>query len=202
MGDGIKAFDRIDRRKVLDRVHTVVGDNDLAWRHEVRHDTVLVVSEAEDKQLVMAMEDGVPQGDPNGLVLYVIGYSGVSEDIDDERTAKGYGGLIFENGIGAPEQETDICRTTFVDDHSETHIIETEGKAVEEVMEEICQRVTEITSNQEKWKVHNNMSKTVLLVELFGKGSRKLRKQLGPTLKFHRGSRSKLSRPTSTWVCW
>ena len=29
MGDGIKAFDRIDRRKVLDRVHTVVDDNDL-----------------------------------------------------------------------------------------------------------------------------------------------------------------------------
>ena len=187
MGDGIKAFDRISRRKILDRVHMEVEDNDLAWRHEVRHDTVLVVSEAEEKQLVMAMEDGVPQGDPNGPVLYVIGYSGVSEDIDDERAARGYEGLVFENGIGEPGQQTDICRTTFVDDHKETHIIETEGKGVEEVLSEIRQRVREITSNQAKWKVTNNMNKTILLVELFGKGSRKLRKQMGPQIEIEPG---------------
>jgi Reverse transcriptase (RNA-dependent DNA polymerase) len=194
MGDGIKAFDRIDRRKVLDRVHREVNDHDLAWRHEVRHDKVLVVSEADDQQIVMAMADGVPQGDPNGPVLYVIGYSGVSEDIDNERASKGYEGLVFENGIGPPNQETDICRTTFVDDHKETHQIETEGKTVEQVKDEIRQRVMEITGNQAKWKVTNNMSKTVLLVELFGKGSRKLRKQIGSQIEIELGVTIKVVR--------
>ena len=179
MGDGIKAFDRIDRRKVLDRVHSVIDDHDLAWRHEVRHDTVLVVSQSGDLELTMAMEDGVPQGDPNGPVLYVVGYSGVSEDIDTEREAKGYEGLLFENGVGQPGRMIDICRTTFVDDHKETHIVETEGKTYEQVLDNIRQRVLEIIGNQAKWKVTNNMSKTVLLVGVFGKGSRKLRKRIG-----------------------
>ena len=84
LGDGVKAFDRIDRRKVLDRVHQEIDDHDLAWRHEVRHDTVGVVTECEGEQVTMVMQEGVPQGDPNGPILYVIGYSGVSEDIDDE----------------------------------------------------------------------------------------------------------------------
>ena len=187
MGDGIKAFDRIDRRKVLDRIHSVIDDHDLAWRHEIRHDTVLVVSQSGDQEITMAMEDGVPQGDPNGPVLYVVGYSGVSGDIDDEREAKGYEGLLFENGIGPPGSMVDICRTTFVDDHKETHIIETESRTCEEVLDNIRQRVQEIMGNQAKWKVTNNMTKTVLLVELFGKGSRKLRKQIGNSIEIEPG---------------
>ena len=35
MGDGVKAFDRIDRRKVLDQVHRELEDSDLSWRHEL-----------------------------------------------------------------------------------------------------------------------------------------------------------------------
>ena len=187
MGDGIKAFDRIDRRKVLDKVHDELGDRDLGWRHEIRHDRVLVATEAEDKELVMAMQDGVPQGDPNGPVLYVIGYSGVAEDIDCERESKGYGGLRFENGIGPNNNIHDICRTTFVDDHSETHFIETEGHTLNSVQTQIKERVKEIMDNQAKWKVTNNMGKTVILIELYGKGSRKLKKQLGNKIEIMEG---------------
>ena len=187
MGDGVKAFDRIDRRKVLDQVHRELDDSDLSWRHEIRHDNVLVTSEVEGKQLVMAMEDGVPQGDPNGPVLYVIGYSGVSEDIDHERASKDYAGLVFENGVGLIGCKEDICRTTFVDDHNETHTIDTEGKDVAEVLMQIQERLREILDNQAKWKVVNNMSKTVLLVELYGKGSRQLRQRLGNKIEVSPG---------------
>jgi len=196
MGDGVKAFDRIDRRKVLDQVHRELDDSDLSWRHEIRHDNVLVTSEVEGQQLVMAMQDGVPQGDPNGPVLYVIGYSGVSEDIDDERASKGYGGLVFENGSGPGGNIEDICRTTFVDDHNETHTIDTEGKDVEDVVQQIQERVQEIINNQAKWKVVNNMSKTILLVELYGKGSRQLRQRLGNKIEVAPGLSVQIVRNT------
>ena len=42
----------------------------------------------------MVMTEGVPQGDPNGPILYVIGYTGVAEDIDCEKESKGYGGFL------------------------------------------------------------------------------------------------------------
>ena len=187
MGDGIKAFDRIDRRKVLDRVHATLEDEDLSWRHEVRHDHVYVASVEGEKELVMAMVDGVPQGDPNGPVLYVIGYTGVAEDIDCERESKEYQGLLFENNLGPPGQFVDICRTTFVDDHKETHLIDTIGKTAEEVLEQIRERVLEIVNNQARWKVTNNMTKTIIMVELFGKGFRKIRKTIGSHINICEG---------------
>ena len=165
----------------------MLNDEALSWRHEIRHDQVEVATLEGDQELVMVMTEGVPQGDPNGPVLYVIGYTGVTEDIDCERESKGYGGLLFEHGTGLPGRMIDICRTTFVDDHKETHMIDTVGKTVEEVRQQICERVLEIVTNQKRWQVINNLKKTVLLVELHGKGSRKLRKALGSKITIQDG---------------
>ena len=187
-GDGIKAFDRICRRKVLDAVHTAVDDVDLGWRHEIRHDDVQVVSVVGEATLVMDMTTGVPQGDPNGPTLYVIGNSGVSGDIDDERASKEYVGLPAMSCGPCSDRTVDLSRTTFVDDHKEIHAIKGDYLRVEDVVQQIKERVGEITRHQAKWGIHNNLDKTVLLVELHGKGSQKLRKAVGGTVTMDDGS--------------
>jgi hypothetical protein len=76
LGDAVKAFDRINRAKLLGQVKKKMKHPDLIRRVIARHRTVKVRSTVGEDEVTMVMTTGVPQGCPKGPPLHVTGYEG------------------------------------------------------------------------------------------------------------------------------
>ena len=197
LGDAVKAFDRINRKKVLDQVTRKIKKPDLVRRIIARHKKVLVKSTFEGDDITMAMTTGVPQGCPKGPPLYVTGYEGVTDDIDEARCMAGHQRLLAKDPFptSGPPPLISIDRTTYVDDHLE-HRILTNGNNFETIQNEIKELVTIIMDSQKGWDIDNNLDKTVVLIDLFGKGARKVLKRLNGSILLDDGRCVKIAKST------
>ena len=79
-----------------------------------------------------------------------------------------------------------VDRTTYVDDHLE-HRILTNGNHFDTILAEIKELVTIIMDSQKGWDIDNNLDKTVVLIDLLGKGARKVMKKLNGSITLDDG---------------
>ena len=161
-----------------------MGENsEIYARHVKRHDKVLPCTIKDGTQLTMRADEGVPQGDPNGPPLYSLGSTGITEEIDNLQNEEGIKQIqaryqeTFE-GTTVHDYVNDLSTTQYVDDLIDIRTYE--GKMeIQEVRTWIRKLVSTIVDTQENWGIKANEQKTVLLIELRGKNSRKVRSQLG-----------------------
>ena len=88
-----------------------------------------------------------------------------------------------------------VDRTTYVDDHLE-HRILTNGNNFETIQTEIKELVTIIMDSQKGWDIDNNLDKTVVLIDLHGKGARKVIKKLNGAITLDDGRCVKIAKST------
>ena len=126
LGDAIKAFDRVKRSKCMNKCLTKLSsapaDKELANRLVVGHQEIIAVTEVGNSRLEMQVDEGVAQGDPLGPPVYVVGYEGTLESIDEIRIHSEDYSLPFQ--LPNADETTDMSRTLFVDDHFEIHVLD------------------------------------------------------------------------------
>ena len=88
-----------------------------------------------------------------------------------------------------------VDRTLYVDDHLE-HRILTNGNHFDSILAEIKELVTIIMDSQKGWDIDNNLDKTVVLIDLFGKGARKVMKKLNGSITLDDGRCVKIAKST------
>ena len=152
-----------------------------------------MVSEVGDSNVTMYMHTGIPQGCPNGPPLYVTGYEGVTDQVDEQRTNKGDSRITVHCQLTMAETDPpkNADRTTYVDDHLESTLLDV-SQSFEELYSSIVSFVESIVLTQKNWNITNNLNKTVILLELHGKGSRKLYKKFGKEFTLSDGSKIRI----------
>ena len=182
--DAIKAFDCIDRNKSIKQWGKIIGERtELFQRLKLRHETVLPCTIKDNITLTMKAEQGVPQGDPNGPPLYSLGATGFMEEIkmvQQEAEIPQIQAQYMETFEGSTTHnfQSELSTTLYVDDLLDVRTYD--GKMeVKEVKKWIRKLVSTIVDTQKEWGIIANEQKTVLLIELRGKNSKKVRTQLG-----------------------
>ena len=193
----MKAFDRISRVKVLAQVKKKIKHKDLVSRIFTRHKCVKVKSTADEAEITMVMHTGVPQGCPLGPPLYVTGYEGVTDDIDEARALAGHSRITAQAPFSLSPHNIPVVvdRTTFVDDHLE-HRILSSGNNFDQIYAEIKELVTIIMDTQKTWDIDNNLDKTVVLIDLHGRGSRKALKKMNGVITLDDGRVVRIAQST------
>jgi hypothetical protein len=180
LGDAIKAFDRVNRSKCMNKCLTKLSsspaEKELANRLVVRHQEIIAVTEVGNSRLEMQVDEGVAQGDPLGPPVYVVGYEGTLESIDEIRNPSEDYSLPFQ--LPNSEEPTDMSRTLFVDDHFEIHVLDC-GNDPDLIKQRVKDIVEPIFLAQTQWGIDSGREKTVILLSLFGRGSKKARKAIG-----------------------
>jgi hypothetical protein len=202
LGDAVKAFDRIDRQVVLRRTSKRLNNETLAHRLTVRHTRMIARTVLEEGVVDMVVGTGVAQGDPNGPPMYVNGYEEVLEKIEEKRENKNQSEMKIAmpdwwhvKKEGGKNLEMKTAKTMFVDDHLEVHKLELKKgkkKAKKELEKQIKELIQPIFEAQKEVGVESGMEKTVILLELHGKGSRRVMKELGGRIKMEDGKEVKI----------
>ena len=163
LGDAIKAFDRVKRskcmKKCLNKLSSSESEKELANRLVVRHQEIIAVTEVGGSKLEMQVDEGVAQGDPLGPPVYVVGYEGTLENIDEIRVPAENFVLPFK--LPQTEEATDMSRTLFVDDHFEIHVLDC-GNDVDLIKQRVRDIVEPIIQAQSEWGIDSGRDKTVI----------------------------------------
>ena len=202
LGDAVKAFDRIDRQIVLRRTSKRLKNETLSQRIITRHAKMIARTVLEEGVVDMEVDTGVAQGDPNGPPMYVNGYEEVLEKIEEKREAKKQSEMKIAmpdwwniKMEGGKDIEIKTSKTMFVDDHMEVHKVELKkGKktAKRELEKQIREIIQPIFDAQKEVGVESGMEKTVILLELHGKGSRRVKKEMGGRIRMESGMEIKI----------
>jgi hypothetical protein len=202
LGDAVKAFDRIDRQVVLRRTSKRLNNEALTQRINVRHARMIARTVLEEGVVDMEVGTGVAQGDPNGPPMYVNGYEEVLEKIEDKRESNNQSEMTIAmpewwhvKKEGGKSLEMKTAKTMFVDDHLEVHKLELKKgkkKAKKDLEKQIKELIQPILEAQKEVGVESGMEKTVILLELHGKGSRRVIKELGGRIKMDNGMEVKI----------
>ena len=202
LGDAVKAFDRISRQVVLKRTEKRLKNEILMRRVITRHQKMISRTILEEGKVDMKVDTGVAQGDPNGPPMYVNGYEEVLEKIEEKRGLQNQTEMPMEmpnwwqiKKEGGKNLKRNTSKTMFVDDHLEVHKLNLKkGKkhAKRDLEEQIRGLVEPILEAQREVGVESGMEKTVILLELHGKGSRRVRKELGGKIKLQNGMEIKI----------
>jgi exonuclease III len=189
LGDAVKAFDKIDRRIVLERTSKRLGNEALWQRVVTRHEKMIARTTLKGGMVEMKIVKGVAQGDPNGPPMYVNGYEEVLENIESIRAEKGQKEITLQmpewwktKRMGGEPITLPTSKTMFVDDHLEVHKIELQHskKHMKTNVERQVRAIVEpIFEAQQRVGVESGQEKTVVMLELHGKGSQKVMKELG-----------------------
>jgi len=201
LGDAVKAFDRIRRDKVMSELTDRIGEPDLERRIRARHRKVVARTQWATTQLDMHVRTGVPQGDPNGPTLFVAGYGGSLKELDRVREEKNFQEIELHlpsahQGEGTGEKSLKVSKTVFVDDHSEVHKLRKpiRGKWKKtEVVQQISNAVVDILEAQEQWGISSGKEKTEIQIDLIGKGSGKVMKEIGDCIELTNGTKIKIA---------
>ena len=189
LGDAIKAFDRVRRSKCMNKclakLSSTPAEKELANRLVVRHQEIIAVTEVGNSRLEMQVDEGVAQGDPLGPPVYVVGYEGTLEKIDEIRIPSEDYSLPFQ--LPNAQETTDMSRTLFVDDHFEIHVLDC-GNDPDQIKQRVKDIVEPIFFAQSEWGIDSGRDKTVILLSLFGRGSQKARKVIGNKILLSDGS--------------
>ena len=189
LGDAIKAFDRVNRSKCMNKCLTKLSsspeERELANRLVVRHQEIIAITEVGNSRLEMQVDEGVAQGDPLGPPVYVVGYEGTLESIDQIRIPGENFTLPFQ--LTGAEETIDMSRTLFVDDHFEIHVLDC-GNDPDLIKQRVKDIVEPIFFAQSEWGIDSGREKTVILLSLFGRGSKKARKAIGNKILLSDGS--------------
>ena len=128
----------------------------------------------------MEVIESVAQGDPNGPPMYSLGFMGAIEEIKEAHLQQGMeeikGEMEEHNGIFEEKVEGTLSTTLFVDDLIDIRAYDGPLE-VQALKEWIKTWVACIIDVQEEWGIEANEDKSVLLVELRGKNSKKVRAQ-------------------------
>ena len=202
LGDAVKAFDRIDRETVLRETEGKVGNRSLAKRIRSRHKKMVARTMVDGKALDMEIIKGVAQGDPNGPPMYVNGYRAVLKDIEKERAKDNVKEMEMampewwpKKLIGGKDVVLKTAKTMYVDDHMEIHKIKQKNGRKHDadfVRKQVRQLLEPIFEAQSKVGVESGEEKTVILLELQGKGSQRVKKELGGHIEMEDGRKVKI----------
>ncbi len=131
---------------------------------------------------------GVAQGDPNGPPMYVNGYEEVLENIETMRAERGQKEMELEmpewwktKRAGGLTIMLPTSKTMFVDDHLEVHKISLKHSKKHmkaDIVRQVREIIEPIFEAQLKVGVESGYEKTVIMLELHGKGSQKVMKQI------------------------
>ena len=189
LGDAVKAFDKISRRTVLDRTGKRLRNEALWQRIATRHEKMIARTMLKGGKVEMKIVKGVAQGDPNGPPMYVNGYEEVLENIENIRAERGQKEIELEmpewwktKREGGWAITLPTSKTMFVDDHLEVHKINLKHSKKHmkaDIERQVRELVEPIFEAQQKVGVESGYEKTVIMLELHGKGSQKVMKQLG-----------------------
>ena len=202
LGDAVKAFDRIDRNIVLEETVGKLESEGLAERIVARHKTMVARTRVEDGKVDMKVVTGVAQGDPNGPQTYVNGYGRVLKTIEELRKEQGNKEMELKMPkwwsttlIGGAPLNIKTAKTMYVDDHMEIHKIKPkEGRKhnKEDTQNQIRQILQPIFQAQEMAGVESGKDKTVIILELHGRGSQKVKKEMGGNIQMQDGRQVKI----------
>ncbi len=202
LGDAVKAFDKIDRKTVLEETGEKLQCESLRRRIVTRHKKMIARTVIEGEHLEMEVITGVAQGDPNGPPTFVNGYGAVLKSIENSRSKEGNNEMELTMPrwwhatlIGGEPIPIKTAKTMYVDDHMEIHKIKPRnGKkhCKDDITAQIKQIVRPIFAAQEKVGVDSGEEKTVVLLELHGRGSQRVRKELGGKIIMEDGRKVKI----------
>ena len=189
LGDAVKAFDKIDRKTVLERTEKRLQNEALWQRVVTRHGKMISRTMLKGGVVDMKIVKGVAQGDPNGPPMYVNGYEEVLERIEEIREQKGQKEITLQmpewwttKMQGGEAITLKTSKTMFVDDHLEVHKLELRHskKHMKKELETQIKRLLEpIFEAQQGVSIESGQEKTVIMLELHGKGSQKVLKEMG-----------------------
>jgi hypothetical protein len=130
LGDAVKAFDKIDRKQILEETGEKLQSESLKRRIVTRHKKMIARTVIEGEHLDMEVITGVAQGDPNGPPTFVNGYGAVLKDIEFSRKQEGNNEMELKMPrwwhktlIGGEPIPIKTAKTMYVDDHMEIHKI-------------------------------------------------------------------------------
>ena len=87
--DSQKAFDLLARDHTLNTLQETIDDKELAGRFVRDIGNLVAVTESGDARAETRVVHGVPQGDPNGPPLFIIGYDRCLRNIEDAHEEHG-----------------------------------------------------------------------------------------------------------------
>jgi hypothetical protein len=169
----------------MSQVKQNIPDPELAMRIELRHSNIQAVTQVGEKQLIMQVNEGTAQGDPTASSIYVNTYTGVQDEIDTVRTP--INNFTLQMACNEHPIPTEMAQTLVVDDHAETHLLPSTNNP-ETIIQRIKSIVQPILTTQENWGINSNRDKTILLINLYGKGSNKCLKKIGNKIKLDDGT--------------
>ena len=83
--DSQKAFDLIDRPRTMESLNTKLSDPELMERITARHEQIVAVTIEGTAETRLIVDEGVPQGDPNGPPFFIAGYDTCVTNIQQSR---------------------------------------------------------------------------------------------------------------------
>ena len=175
--DAKKAFDTLSRKRSISQWGKELGEKtEIYQRHVKRHENIIAVTQAGNQTLQMQVVEGVAQGDPNGPPMFSLGYAGAIEEIEEKQNSENIEpivGILHANkGIFQEEESAELSATLYIDD-----LIDIRGykgkMEVEEVKTWLKKLIASIIDAQSEWGIEANDEKSVLILDLRGKNSKK-----------------------------
>ena len=177
LGDATKAFDIIKRASTFRTIRQKLKDRSLPIRLLASLKRVRSVTRTRDSErtLTLRLNEGVPQGGPNGPALFVIGNEGFADLVEEKQRISDIPPALVAtlvDPLGRFTKSVDVSRIFIVDDHAE---IITPIKS----HKEIAPALLNIYEAQTELNIVTNATKSALLLDLPGRGARKRLKAAG-----------------------
>lgn len=174
--DSSKAFDLLSHETIHKAIDKYIGEaSQLASQHKQRLSNIKYCTIKGSQETTLRMTQGVPQGDPNGPILFNMAYQEVTQQMNESREATA-STMHFQlprmelREQVVPSQTVAMQQQVYIDDLVEIHIVEELGS--------LPTYVAPVLDTQTRHGMQPNLKKTKLAARLQGKGSQAMNHRL------------------------